>query len=308
VSLPHLFSCANLTVSLYTYRERGHSKYDYKGTCLQACGTSNVFCPFKYRTCTPPNEVTQPPTLTHIHYYYQPTMGFGIFGNTSSSKHHQPPSWTSGSFPGAPAVHFVSTPGYSYAAYSPVPTVWPVQQQQQQQTFVAVSPYPVQQLQVPVQVPVPVQVAQPMTVVSPTTFMQTQSPTVTVLQQQHTVTTTPGTNMLHLCDHVPSPKISHVIPYRSPRSQPPPLESVQECLLVPAQPQQQQQQQQVYSQQVYSQQPQQQQQQQQPSPVVFHLNIVSPQQVQSPLPALGPGPSRSPRSGFVPPPPLPAEE
>ncbi|KAN0141574.1 hypothetical protein V8E53_000036 [Lactarius tabidus] len=216
-------------------------------------------------------------------------MGFGIFGNTSSSKHHQPPSWTSGSFPGAPAVHFVSTPGYSYAAYSPVPTVWPVQQQQQQQTFVAVSPYPVQQLQVPVQVPVPVQVAQPMTVVSPTTFAQTQSPTVTVLQHS-TVTTTPGTNMLHLRD-VPSPRISNVIPHRSPKHQPQPVQE-QWYTLVPAQQQQQQQQQQqvVYSQQpqqqvVYSQQPQQQQQQQQqPSPVINVNLYTTPQQGQSPLP------------------------
>lgn len=201
-------------------------------------------------------------------------MGFGIFGNSSSK---QTNSWTSGSFPGAPAVHLVSTPGYSYASYSPVPTtVWPVQQQQQQ--FLAVSPYPVQQ----VPVPVPVPVAQQMTVVSPTMYAQAQSPTVTVLQQ-HTVTTTPGPNMLHLRD-VPSPRISHVIPHRSPRPQP--QEPVQEqWVLVSSQTQQQQQPQQVYSQQVYSQQPQQQQQQQQPSPVVINLSLYqTPQQGLSPLP------------------------
>ena len=212
-------------------------------------------------------------------------MGFGIFGNTSS-KQQTPLSWTSGSFPGAPpaAVHFITSPGYSYASYSPVPTVWPVQQQQQQ--FVAVSPYPVQ---MPLQVPVQVQqvpVAQQMTVVSPTTTY-TQSPTL--VMQQQTVTTTPGPNTL-LLREVPSPKISHIIPHRSPRVQPQPV-LVQEYRSVPVQ---QQQQEVVYSQQLL---PQQQQQQQQQSPIPsITLNLyTTPLQGQAPLPRSSPRPAPPPQ-------------
>ena len=262
--------CKPYRRSLYTYRERGHSQ---KKLRLQGwhprpvCGT-DLQC-FRLNSKGPPN--VDPHSPTHSTPQQFTIMGFGIFGNTSSKQTH--PSWTSGSFPGAPPMHIITSPGYSYAsyaAYSPVPTtVWPVQQQQQQQPqFVAV-PYPVQ---VPVQVPVPV--AQPMTVVSPaTTTTYTQSPTPTLVMQQHTVaTSTPGHNTLHLCG-VPSPKISHIIPRRSPKVQP-----QTELYYVPVQ--QQQQQQVVYSQ-------QQPQQQQSPFEVTVEL-ITTPQQGHSSLPATAP--------------------
>ena len=133
---------------------------------------------------------------------------------------------------------------------TPIVSVLPVQQQPSSFTTV-VSPYPVQQLlQVPVQV---------------------VSPTLTVMQQHSTVTTTPVTNTLHIRD-VPSPRVSLVIPHhRSPRPQ------QQRYQLVPVQTPQQQ-------------------QQRQSSPLVVLNVFATPQQVHPPLPGSTPGPAQAPLS------------
>ena len=195
-------------------------------------------------------------------------------GFFSSSSKQSPPSWTTGSFPGAVQLQAA---GYSYA-YSPSP-VW------QAQPVMAVPQYSVPvvsfQASPPVQAPVQyVSVSPQMTVSSP---MLPQGATCTVVHPS--IVATPITNALSL-QQVPSPRIPHAIPVsprRSPRPlapPPPPAPESMYVVSVPAQPQ-------GY--------PQQQQQQGQSSP--FNLSIyfnATPQQMQTPLPGGSPAPAIAP--------------
>lgn len=184
-------------------------------------------------------------------------------GFFSSSSKQSPPSWTTGSFPGAVQLQAA---GYSYA-YSPSP-VW------QAQPVMAVPQYSVPvvsfQASPPVQAPVQyVSVSPQMTVSSP---MLPQGATCTVVHP--TIVATPITNALSL-QQVPSPRIPQAIlasPRRSPRPPPPPAPAP-EVYVVQEQPQQQ-----VYW-----------QQQQQGQPPVLNFSVIlTPQQGQTPLPARTP--------------------